>query len=155
MIKTLAKSIREYKKQTVLAPLLIGLEVIMDILIPYVMSKLVDNGIYGENMAVIYKLGALLILLVGFSITFGILAGKYAAEASTGFAKNLRHDMYYKVQNYSFQNIDKFSTSSIITRMTTDVTYVQNAFQNVSVCCRSPESKIDSLRRGHPKNEKV
>ena len=146
MIKTLAKSIREYKKQTVLAPLLIGLEVIMDILIPYVMSKLVDNGIYGENMAVIYKLGALLILLVGFSITFGILAGKYAAEASTGFAKNLRHDMYYKVQNYSFQNIDKFSTSSIITRMTTDVTYVQNAFQMLTrVTFRAPLNLVFSL----------
>lgn len=146
MIKTLAKSIREYKKQTILAPLLIALEVIMDILIPYVMSKLVDNGIYGENMAVIYKLGALLILLVGFSITFGILAGKFAAEASTGFAKNLRHDMYYKVQNYSFQNIDKFSTSSIITRMTTDVTYVQNAFQMLTrVTFRAPLNLVFSL----------
>lgn len=146
MIKTLAKSIREYKKQTILAPVLIALEVIMDILIPYVMSKLVDNGIYGENMAVIYKLGALLILLVGFSITFGILAGKYAAEASTGFAKNLRHDMYYKVQNYSFQNIDKFSTSSIITRMTTDVTYVQNAFQMLTrVTFRAPLNLVFSL----------
>ena len=146
MIKTLAKSIREYKKQTILAPILIALEVLMDILIPFVMSKLVDNGIYGENMTVIYKLGGLLVLLVGFSITFGILAGKFAAEASTGFAKNLRHDMYYKVQNYSFQNIDKFSTSSIITRMTTDVTYVQNAFQMLTrVTFRAPLNLIFSL----------
>jgi len=146
MIKTLAKSIREYKKQTIMAPILIALEVLMDILIPFVMSKLVDNGIYGENMTVIYKLGGLLVLLVGFSITFGILAGKFAAEASTGFAKNLRHDMYYKVQNYSFQNIDKFSTSSIITRMTTDVTYVQNAFQMLTrVTFRAPLNLIFSL----------
>lgn len=146
MIKTLAKSIREYKKQTILAPILIALEVMMDILIPFVMSKLVDNGIYGENMSIIYKLGALLVLLVGFSLTFGILAGKFAAEASTGFAKNLRHDMYYKVQNYSFQNIDKFSTSSIITRMTTDVTYVQQAFQMLTrITFRAPLNLIFSL----------
>ena len=90
MIKTLAKSIREYKKQTILAPTLIALEVIMDILIPFFMSKLVDNGIYGGNMGEIYKYGALLIVLVGFSLTFGVLSGKFAAEASTGFAKNLR-----------------------------------------------------------------
>lgn len=146
MIKTLAKSIREYKKQTILAPLLIALEVIMDILIPYVMSKLVDNGIYGQDMMVIYKLGVLLVLLVGFSITFGIMAGKFAAEASTGFAKNLRHDMYYKVQNYSFENIDKFSTSSIVTRMTTDVTNVQNAFQMLTrVTVRAPLNLVFSL----------
>ena len=146
MIKTLAKSIREYKKQTIIAPILIGFEVLMEILIPYVMSKLVDNGIYGENMAVIYKLGALLVVLVTFSLIFGILAGKYAAQASTGFAKNLRHDMYYKVQNYSFKNIDKFSTASIITRMTTDVTHVQNAFQMLTrVTFRAPLNLIFSL----------
>jgi len=146
MIKTLAKSIREYKKQTILAPVLIGLEVIIDILIPFFMSKLVDQGIYGGNMGVIYRYGALLVLMVGFSLTFGILAGKFAAEASTGFAKNLRHDMYYKVQNYSFQNIDKFSTSSIVTRMTTDVTFVQNAFQMLTrITFRAPLNLIFSL----------
>lgn len=146
MIKTLAKSIREYKKQTILAPVLIALEVIMDILIPFFMSKLVDQGIYAEDMGAIYKYGVMLILFVGFSLTFGILAGKYAAEASTGFAKNLRHDMYYKVQNYSFQNIDKFSTASIVTRMTTDVTFVQNAFQMLTrITFRAPLNLIFSL----------
>lgn len=156
MIKTLAKSIREYKKQTILAPVLIALEVIMDILIPFFMSKLVDQGIYAEDMGAIYKYGAMLVLFVGFSLTFGILAGKYAAEASTGFAKNLRHDMYYKVQNYSFQNIDKFSTASIVTRMTTDVTFVQNAFQMLTrITFRAPLNLIFSLVMAFIINAKI
>ena len=146
MIKTLAKSIREYKKQTILAPLFVGLEVVMETLIPFIMALLVDNGIYGGDMAVIYKLGALLIVLVAISLSCGVLCGKFAAEASTGFAKNLRHDMYYKVQNYSFQNIDKFSTSSIITRMTTDVTNIQQAFQMLTrITFRAPLNLIFSL----------
>ena len=143
MIKTLAKSIREYKKQTILTPILVALEVIMEILIPFVMAKLVDYGIYGSDMPTIYKLGLLLILLVILALTFGVLAGKTAAKASTGFAKNLRHDMYYKVQDYSFENIDKFSTSSIITRMTTDVTNVQQAYQMLTrITFRAPLTLI-------------
>ena len=146
MIKTLAKAIREYKKQTVLTPIFVALEVIMEILIPFIMAKLVDYGIYGNNMPMIYKLGLLLILLVIFSLIFGVLAGKFAAKASTGFAKNLRHDMYYKVQDYSFENIDKFSTSSIITRMTTDVTNVQQAFQMLTrITFRAPLTLIFSI----------
>ena len=146
MIKTLAKSIREYKKQTILTPIFVALEVIMEILIPFVMANLVDYGIYGNNMPIIYKLGLLLILLVIFSLIFGVLAGKFAARASTGFAKNLRHDMYYKVQDYSFENIDKFSTSSIITRMTTDVTNVQHSFQMLTrITFRAPLTLIFSI----------
>lgn len=146
MIKTLAKSIREYKKQTILTPILVALEVVMEILIPFVMANLVDYGIYGNNMPMIYKLGLLLISLVIFSLIFGVLAGKFAAKASTGFAKNLRHDMYYKVQDYSFENIDKFSTSSIITRMTTDVTHVQQAFQMLTrITFRAPLTLIFSI----------
>ncbi len=146
MIKTLAKSIREYKKQTILTPIFVALEVVMEILIPFVMAKLVDYGIYGNNMPMIYKLGLLLILLVIGSLTFGVLAGKFAAKASTGFAKNLRQDMYYKVQDYSFENIDKFSTSSIITRMTTDVTNVQQAFQMLTrITFRAPLTLIFSI----------
>ena len=146
MIKTLAKSIREYKKQTILTPIFVALEVIMEILIPFVMANLVDYGIYGNNMPMIYKLGLLLILLVIFSLIFGVLAGKFAARASTGFAKNLRHDMYYKVQDYSFENIDKFSTSSIITRMTTDVTNVQHSFQMLTrITFRAPLTLIFSV----------
>lgn len=143
MIKTLAKSIREYKKQTILTPIFVALEVIMEILIPFVMAKLVDYGIYGNNMPMIYKLGLLLLLLVAFSLIFGVLAGKFAATASTGFAKNLRHDMYYKVQDYSFENIDKFSTASIITRMTTDVTHVQQSYQMLTrITFRAPLTLI-------------
>lgn len=143
MIKTLAKSIREYKKQTILTPILVALEVIMEILIPFVMAKLVDYGIYGNNLPLIYKLGLLLLLLVTFSLIFGALAGKFAATASTGFAKNLRHDMYYKVQDYSFENIDKFSTASIITRMTTDVTHVQQSYQMLTrITFRAPLTLI-------------
>ena len=146
MIKTLAKSIREYKKQTILTPMLVALEVVMEILIPFVMANLVDYGIYGNNMPMIYKLGLLLISLVIFSLMFGVLAGKFAAKASTGFARNLRHDMYYKVQDYSFENIDKFSTSSIITRMTTDVTHVQQAFQMLTrITFRAPLTLIFSI----------
>ena len=143
MIKTLAKSIREYKKQTILTPILVALEVIMEILIPFVMAKLVDYGIYGNNLPLIYKLGLLLLVLVTFSLIFGALAGKFAATASTGFAKNLRHDMYYKVQDYSFENIDKFSTASIITRMTTDVTHVQQSYQMLTrITFRAPLTLI-------------
>ena len=146
MIKTLAKSIREYKKLTILTPILVGLEVIVDILIPFIMSKIVDNGIYGGNVEIIYKLGAILVLIVAFSLFLGVAAGKTAANASTGFAKNLRHDMYYKVQDYSFENIDKFSTSSIITRMTTDVTNVQQSFQMLTrITFRAPLNLIFSL----------
>ena len=146
MIKTLAKSIREYKKQTILTPIFVALEVVMEILIPFIMAKLVDYGIYGNNMPMIYKLGLVLILLVIGSLIFGVLAGKFAAKASTGFARNLRHDMYYKVQDYSFENIDKFSTSSIITRMTTDVTHVQQAFQMLTrITFRAPLTLIFSI----------
>lgn len=156
MIKTLAKSIREYKKTTILTPIFVALEVIMEILIPFIMAKLVDYGIYGNNMPLVYKLGLLLIGLAGLSLAFGVIAGKLAAKASTGFAKNLRHDMYYKVQEYSFENIDKFSTSSIITRMTTDVTYVQQAYQMLTrITFRAPLTLIFSLIMSFTINSKL
>lgn len=156
MIKTLAKSIREYKKQTVLTPIFVALEVIMEILIPFVMAKLVDNGIYGGDMATIYKLGLLLIALVALALFFGVLAGRFAATASTGFAKNLRHDLYYKVQDYSFENIDKFSTSSIITRMTTDVTNVQQSYQMLTrITFRAPLTLIFAFIMAFSINHKL
>ena len=156
MIKTLAKSIREYKKTTILTPIFVALEVIMEILIPFIMAKLVDYGIYGNNMPLVYKLGLLLIGLAGLSLAFGVIAGKLAAKASTGFAKNLRHDMYYKVQEYSFENIDKFSTSSIITRMTTDVTYVQQAYQMLTrITFRAPLTLVFSLIMSFAINSKL
>ena len=133
MIKRLASCIRQYKKVSVLAPLFIVGEGIMEVIIPILMASLIDNGINdGQgNMGVILSTGLWLVLCCGISLTCGALAGRYAAKASAGFARNLRHDLYYKVQEYSFSNIDKFSTASIVTRLTTDVTNVQNAFQMI------------------------
>ena len=129
MIKKLAKSIREYKKQAILTPIFVALEVVMEVVIPILMAQLIDNGIYLNSMNEIYKIGLELVIAAILSLIFGALSGTYAAKAASGFAKNLRKDLYYKVQTYSFSNIDKFSTSSIITRLTTDITNVQEAFQ--------------------------
>ena len=131
MIKTLAKSIREYKIASVITPIFIVCEVILEVLIPYLMASLIDNGVDKGDMDYIWKMGLVLTLVALISLLFAGLAGKYAAVASAGFAKNLRHDMFYKIQTYSFANIDKFSASSLVTRMTTDVTNVQNAYQMI------------------------
>ena len=139
MIKELAKSVREYKKITITTPLLVTLEVIMETIIPLLMAKLIDDGIYSGQMNEILKLGIVLVLAAILSLIFGILGGVTAARASTGFAKNLRQDLYYKVQNFSFANIDKFETSSIITRLTTDVSNIQMAFQMLTrIAVRAP-----------------
>lgn len=146
MIKRLAHSVREYKKNTILAPVYVSLEVVMEVIIPLFMANLIDYGIDKGNLSYIVKTGILLLILSLISLFFGILAGNEAATASTGFAKNLRQDMYYNVQNFSFSNIDKFSTASIITRLTTDVTNVQNAFQMlIRIAVRSPIMLIFSL----------
>lgn len=131
MIKKLMQSVREYKKASILTPLFVIFEVVLEVLIPFIMSRLIDQGIEAGNMGVIWKLGILLLICAMVSLIFGALAGHQAAIASAGLAKNLRKDMYYKVQEYSFSNIDKFSTASIVTRLTTDVTNVQNAYQMV------------------------
>ncbi len=139
MIKKLSKSIREYKKASILSPVFVSLEVLMEVLIPTLMADLVDYGIDKGEMNYIIKLGILLAVFAFMSLVFGMLSGKYAAYASAGFAKNLRKDMYYKVQDFSFANIDKFSTASIVTRLTTDVTNVQNAYQMIiRVAVRAP-----------------
>lgn len=139
MIKRLSKSIREYKKASLLSPIFVSLEVLMEVLIPTFMAYLVDYGIDRGNMRYIVKMGLVLVLLAIVSLFFGVMSGKYAAYASAGFAKNLRKDMYYHVQNYSFSNIDKFSSASIVTRLTTDVTNLQNAYQMIiRVAVRSP-----------------
>lgn len=146
MVKKLLSSVREYKKSTLLTPLYVLLESILEILIPTTMALLIDNGIGKGNMPYVIRIGLVLISLAGFSLLTGVLAGKYAAVSSSGFAKNLRHDMFYNVQNFSFSNIDKFSTSSIITRLTTDVTNVQNAYQMIiRLAVRSPAMIIFSL----------
>ena len=133
------KSIREYKTATILTPVFVALEVVLEVAIPLIMANLIDDGIYGGDMNVVYKIGLELILCAVLSLIFGALSGRYAAKASSGFARNLRKDLYYKVQDYSFSNIDKFSTSSLVTRLTTDVTNVQMAFQMIiRVAVRAP-----------------
>lgn len=128
MIKRLAGSIREFKKPTLLTPLLMILEVAMECLIPMIMSKLVDYGINEQNTQQIFFWGILLVCAAALSLFFGAMAGRTAAVASCGFARNLRHDMYENIQTFNFRSIDKFSTASLVTRLTTDVTNVQNAF---------------------------
>ena len=128
MIKTLAKSIREYKRSSILTPVLITGEVIVECIIPFVTGILIEKIRSGCGVDVIVKYGLLLVVLAMISLSFGALAGHFCAVASCGFAKNLRHDLYYAVQGYSFSNIDKFSTSSLVTRLTTDVSNVQMAY---------------------------
>lgn len=139
MIQKLIGSIREYKKTSIETPLLVVGEVTMEVFIPLIMANLIDFGIDKGDMTYILKTGAALFVFALIALFFGALAGKTAAIASSGFAKNLREDMYYNVQNFSFANIDKFSTASIITRLTTDVTNVQMAYQMlVRMVMRSP-----------------
>ena len=146
MIKRLLKSVRAYKKDALLTPFFVVLEVVMEVVIPAVMALLIDRGIDAHNMGEIWKYGIILIACAALALVFGAAAGTFAARASTGFARNLRHDMYYAVQDYSFSNIDKFSTGSIVTRLTTDVTNVQNAFQMCTrIAVRCPVMLVFSL----------
>ena len=146
MVKRLLKSVREFKKDALLTPVFVVLEVVMEVIIPMVMALLIDKGIDGQDMAAIWKYGIILVLCAMLALVFGAAAGTFAARASTGFARNLRHDMYYNVQNFSFSNIDKFSTGSIVTRLTTDVTNVQNAFQMCTrIAVRCPVMLVFAL----------
>ncbi len=146
MIKRLLKSVREFKKDALLTPFFVVLEVVLDVIIPLVLALLIDKGIDGQDMAAIWKYGIILVLCAMLALVFGAAAGTFAARASTGFARNLRHDMYYNVQNFSFSNIDKFSTGSIVTRLTTDVTNVQNAFQMCTrIAVRCPVMLVFAL----------
>ena len=156
MIKKLSAYIGEYKLQTVLTPVLVMLEVIMDIGIPLIMADLIDQGIEQGNMDVILKYGVLLLAAALLALLFGALSGRTAAVASNGFAKNLRQAMYYKVQEYSFSNIDHFSTASIVTRLTTDVSNVQMAFQMLTrVAVRSPGMLIFSFAAAYKIDPKM
>ena len=139
VMKKLAGCIREYKIQTILSPLFIALEVLIEVVIPFITAKLIDSIEMKSDISVIAKFGGILVLLAMLSLTCGALSGHFCAVASSGFAKNLRHDLFHKVQSYSFSNIDKFSTSSLVTRLTTDVTNVQNSFMMViRTAIRSP-----------------
>ena len=146
MLKRLAGCVRQYKGASLLSPLFVVLEVIMEVIIPLLMAKLIDDGIDGANQAAILKTGGILAVCCILSLLFGILAGHFAAKASAGFAKNIRHDLFHGVQGFSFFNIDRVSASSLVTRLTTDVTNLQNAYQMiVRVALRSPAMLIFSL----------
>ena len=139
MIKTLMSQVKEYKKDSILCPIFVILEVIMEVIIPFLMASIIDKGVEAGNMMHVIKIGTIMIIMAMMSLTFGALAGKYAASASTGFAKNLRKTMFQNIQSFSFSNIDKYSTAGLVTRLTMDITNVQNAYQMVvRLCTRAP-----------------
>ncbi len=146
MLKTLLKHVKEYKLPSILTPIVMLLEVFMETLLPFLMASMIDNGVNEGNMSHIYKMGALMIGVAFIGLLGGILGGRFGAVASTGFARNLREAMFNKIQTYSFSNIDKFSTAGLVTRLTTDVTNVQNAYQmTLRIAMRAPATLICSL----------
>lgn len=146
MISTLAKHIEGYKRETILTPILVALEVLLDILIPFLMSKMVNEGISTGDMGIVWKYGLLMFLAATFALITGGLSGRYAAIASAGFAKNLRQAEFNNIQNFAFSNIDEYSTGGLITRLTTDVTNVQNSFQMlIRVAVRAPLNFLMAL----------
>ena len=156
MIKHLASCIGEYKKDSILSPVFVILEVILEVAIPTLMAYMIDQGIEKSNMQVLGKMAVILVILSFLSLACGVLAGRYAAKASAGFAKNLRRKMYYNVQEYSFSNIDKFSTASLVTRLTTDVTNIQNAYQMIiRIAVRCPIMLVFSLIMAFAINHRI
>ncbi|MBW9173645.1 ABC transporter ATP-binding protein/permease [Clostridium estertheticum] len=146
MIKRLLKCVGEYKKDTILAPVFVTFEVIMEVIVPFLMARIIDNGISKGNLGYISKMGIVLVLCTIFSLFFGMQSGRYAAKASAGYAKNVRRQMYYNIQSFSFSDIEKFSSASLVTRLTTDVTNVQNSYQMIiRILVRSPLMLIFSL----------
>lgn len=146
MIKTLLKSVREYKMPAILTSVFVAFEVVMEILIPYFMAELIDKGIYTSNMNSIVKYGLFLLFFAIISLVFGVINGRLASIASCGFAKNLRKDIFYKIQEFSFSNIDKFSAPSLVTRLTTDINSVQRSFQMMTrIAVRTPLMLLFSL----------
>lgn len=146
MLQTLYRQIGEYKKDSILTPIFTALEVFMEILIPFVTASIIDKGIEAGNMQMVCLYGAVMLILAFFSLFFGIQAGRYAASASSGFACNLRESMYANIQTFSFSNIDKYSTAGLVTRMTTDVTNLQNSYQMIlRIAVRAPLMLICSM----------
>ena len=146
MLKTLLKQVKQYKTASLLTPVFIMLEVVLDVLIPYVTAKLIDHGITADNMSNVYKYGIIMLVMAFLSMMAAIMAGKYASYASSGFACNLRNAMYRNIQRFAFSDIDKYSTSGLITRMTTDVTNLQNAYQQIiRTSVRAPFNLLSSI----------
>lgn len=156
MIKTLAAHIKEYKKASIATPFFMILEVIMETLIPFLMATLVDDGINKGNLNHVYRIGTLMVVFAVIGLFAGLMGGKYGAKASAGFAKNLREDMYKNIQTFAFSNIDKFSTAGLVTRLTTDVTNVQNAYQMLlRMCMRAPVTIICAMAMSFYYNTKI
>ena len=146
MLKTLAAQIKQYKRSTLLTPLFTVLEVVMEVLIPFVTAAIIDKGINAGDISKVYIYGGIMLVMAFMSLAFGVLAGKFAANASAGFACNLRDAMFTNIQQFSFSNIDKFSTAGLVTRMTTDVTNLQNAFQMIiRIAVRAPIMLVSSI----------
>ena len=146
MLKTLLKQVKEFKADSIKTPLFMVLEVAMEMSIPLLMASIIDDGVNAGNMQHIYKVGALMLVMAVIGLFAGLMGGKYGARASTGFARNLREAMYTNIQTFSFSNIDKFSTAGLVTRMTTDVTNIQNAYQMIlRMCFRAPSSLIVAM----------
>ena len=145
-MQTIVKYIGQYKKDSILTPLFTALEVVMEVLLPFITAKIIDNGLQAGNMQAVYQYGIVMLVMAFFSLAFGALAGKYAASASAGVAANLREAIYSNIQTFSFSNIDKFSTAGLVTRMTTDITNVQNAYQMVlRIAVRAPLMLVSSM----------
>ena len=156
MLKTLGGQVKEFKKDSILTPVFMILEVIMETIIPLIMGSIIDDGVQKGNLTHIYLMGALMVLTAFVSLWAGAMGGKYGASASTGFARNLRKAMYDNIQTFSFSNIDKFSTSGLVTRLTTDVTNVQNAYQMIlRMCMRAPASLICAMAMSFYVNARV
>ena len=146
MIKKLSMYIKEYKKDTILTPIFMILEVIMEMIIPLLMAAIIDNGLEGGSIKYVSVIGIIMLVIAMLSLTFGVLGGKFGASASCGFAKNLRKAMFHNIQEFSFENIDKYSTAGLVTRLTTDVTNLQNAFQMIiRMFVRAPISLICAM----------
>jgi len=156
MVKTLMGQVKEFKSDSIKTPLYMLLEVLMETLIPLLMASIVDDGVQAGNITHIYQVGGLMVVAAGIGLFAGIMGGKYGARASAGFARNLRESMYSNIQNFSFSNIDKYSTAGLVTRMTTDVTNLQNAYQMIlRMCTRAPSSMICALAMAFFINAKI
>lgn len=156
MLKTLLKHVKEYKLPSILTPIVMLLEVLMETVVPFLMASMIDNGVNAGNLNHIFKIGALMIVAAFVGLLGGILGGRFGAVAATGFAKNLREAMFNKIQTYSFSNIDKFSTAGLVTRLTTDVNNVQNAYQmSLRIAMRAPATLICSLLMAFSINARI
>lgn len=146
MLKTLGAQVKEFKKASIATPLFMILEVIMEMIIPLMMASIIDDGVEKGDLHHIYVVGAFMVAAAAIGLFAGIMGGKYGAKASAGFARNLRQAMFENIQEYSFSNIDKFSTAGLVTRLTTDVTNLQNAYQMIlRMCMRAPSSMIIAM----------